>query len=1590
MDTVKMNPPMPEANKCPQCGTPLPTGALAGLCPACLLKMGAAADTVTDAKQKTFVPPTIAELAAKFPQLEILELIGKGGMGAVYKARQRQLDRVVALKILPPGIGDEPAFAERFAREAKALAKLNHPGIVTIYDFGRADGLFYFFMEFVDGVNLRQLLHAGRISSREALAIVPQICDALQFAHDQGIVHRDIKPENILLDRRGRVKVADFGLAKIIQGRAGSPLPAEGDLQTDGGAHGVTRPTNDLTDAGKTMGTPNYMSPEQITAPGEVDHRADIYALGVVFYQMLTGELPGKKIEAPSKKVQIDVRLDEIVLRALEKNPGLRYQQVSEVKTCVETIVSTPPGSSRREEAQTTSEKSEVRSQKSERMQEATAANWRQFLPFLVAMPLLGGGVYWVATADLSRGQFFMAMLLLPTLPLLIILGGAHLLRDKRNEKSESGNRKSEIVPRFSRTAIVGAAWLAWFFAVVPAFLWHEGRTHEFGNAGPFASPLMFFVCIAIVLPTFITPFGATLLGWIAVSQIRRSAGKLYGLWLAVFDGLFFPLLVVDGAIAWLWLVLAKLFARQVLGLQDSLFLDVWDLTIWVSLALASVALVDWLIIRRVWRAVNAGRAGVPPVEPDIAHGSPSDQSVINESEWRNPQNWTGPKWLSVYFSKRDARAWVQKQIPALGHTVNLGNPFGAFCLFAIVAAIIAVLTMALVLLMPGDGSTKSNFIGPASGRVVNDPPFVARLNQSEVELVAVGDQPWSNTVCWLPNGALSSKPFPSRGFEINNWSADMAVKQIAFYIRNESAEGISTPVCRINQESGAQPGSSGWAAPDKRTPDGYFGQVIVCPSNAVTMNVSVGVANGAWETAITLKHGDDIHNGLGGEESFNSPTEGEWSATYNVVVGRGDVAINCIYSKGNTNWASRMVCVSDDGKITVIPENSSSTSTSQTGGILLVSSNESTHIKEFRLQRRKYQWAEFRNVSLVPGHRTQVEVVEHIELPVASIQPPETSPSKATPVFDTVIEQVVTNAFRFTTGGQSHVAWSDGKRLDVSPGEDKEKFLREHDIDLFTDDDLGLYGIDIKVMRAEWNPQIPYERLAGQLQSSNSYTLYGLNGVCFTSPGTMPAYWFETRDGLKGILQITGFTENPRGVKIRYKLVQNSVTTATPQTSEPADLREAKATLAELEVDYGTNNPTVQKQFARIKELERLTREEPNAPADVREAKAHLAELRVDYGEASPAVQAALAGVNELERLTKEEPDAPADLRQAKVNLAELRVNYGEEDPIVQKALARVKELGRLTLKEPNDSADLREAKARLAELRVDYGEQNPAVQEALARIKVLEQKNAGATAQVDDDVARLKREIEANELEIARKKFQSDVVSQADKDLSASNIVALMKLAYATIYTYRDSGQTVFHYGNDVDVWTNKFSELLDRRKLYRIEIVTAQHPYSQTNRWWSDGDTESWQSGGSIIFQNSHPASDPSNISLVNQDSIMPSLFYNLNWGNILNNMAYASASELVREKDETVSGVDCYVLQQADLGWTVWMGKQDFLIRRYRNFISKAAAAEAMKHSPKPNTNAVPAQDITNIETYENVIVNEDLKREDFIPPTDGAN
>ncbi len=341
---------------CPNCKKTLPPGVPLGLCPECLIKSGFNTGTEpgkVGREAHGFVPPTVGQIRELFPQLEILELVGKGGMGAVYKARQPSLDRLVALKILPPGAADDAGFAERFNREARALARLTHPHIVAVHDFGQVGGQPYLVMEFVDGPNLRQVEQTGRLTPEQALQIVPQICEALQFAHNEGVVHRDIKPENILLDKKGRVKITDFGIAKILAPavRAGSPLPAD-TAHAEGGAHGVTRPSISLTGAKDVLGTPHYMAPEQVEKPSTVDHRADIYSLGVVFYEMLTGELPLGKFQPPSKKVQVDVRLDEVVLHALEKEPERRYQHASQVKTDVETIVTTPsPRSSGRESA---------------------------------------------------------------------------------------------------------------------------------------------------------------------------------------------------------------------------------------------------------------------------------------------------------------------------------------------------------------------------------------------------------------------------------------------------------------------------------------------------------------------------------------------------------------------------------------------------------------------------------------------------------------------------------------------------------------------------------------------------------------------------------------------------------------------------------------------------------------------------------------------------------------------------------------------------------------------------------------------------------------------------------------------------------------------------------------------------------------------------------------------------------------------------------------------------------------------------------------------------------------------------------------
>lgn len=326
-----------QSKDCPKCGGPIPAEAPQGLCPRCLLMQASIPTEAGRGAASKSAPPTQEELAAAFPQLEILELIGQGGMGFVFKARQPKLDRFVALKILPASLAADSAFAERFTREGRMLARLTHPNIVAIHDFGQANGFFYLLMEFVDGVNLRQAMKVGRFTPAQALAVVPKICEALQFAHNEGVLHRDIKPENILLDSKGRVKIADFGIAKLV-GADGPPfgVPASagpGRLKAELQAAPVT-----LTETGKVLGTPQYMAPEQLEHPQDVDPRADIYSLGVVFYEMLTGELPIGRFALPSERSAADPRVDQVVLRALEKQRERRTQSAGEVKTQVEAI----------------------------------------------------------------------------------------------------------------------------------------------------------------------------------------------------------------------------------------------------------------------------------------------------------------------------------------------------------------------------------------------------------------------------------------------------------------------------------------------------------------------------------------------------------------------------------------------------------------------------------------------------------------------------------------------------------------------------------------------------------------------------------------------------------------------------------------------------------------------------------------------------------------------------------------------------------------------------------------------------------------------------------------------------------------------------------------------------------------------------------------------------------------------------------------------------------------------------------------------------------------------------------------------------
>jgi predicted Ser/Thr protein kinase len=297
-------------------------------CPACGRKAAVAEearDVVCDCGRRydPAARPTVADpfLGKEIKGYRIVEPIGSGAMGTVYRATQLSLGRPVAVKVLPPNVSDDPQFVHRFHREAEILAALAHPNVVQVIDRGEADGRYFIVMEYVDGESLRSLLKRGPVPPRDACRISSQLLDALDYAHKKGVVHRDIKPENILLSAEGNVKVADFGVSRFLEADAGTRLTR---------THFV-------------LGTYEYMAPEQRESVQEADNRSDIYATAVVLYEMLTGELPIGRFDLPSRKLKdVDRRLDAILEKGLAKDPARRYERASAMAREIAAVASSP------------------------------------------------------------------------------------------------------------------------------------------------------------------------------------------------------------------------------------------------------------------------------------------------------------------------------------------------------------------------------------------------------------------------------------------------------------------------------------------------------------------------------------------------------------------------------------------------------------------------------------------------------------------------------------------------------------------------------------------------------------------------------------------------------------------------------------------------------------------------------------------------------------------------------------------------------------------------------------------------------------------------------------------------------------------------------------------------------------------------------------------------------------------------------------------------------------------------------------------------------------------------------------------------
>ena len=958
---------------CPRCGAVVDTALAGGACPACLLRavaLGTAADSLP---ALPWVPPSVAELAPAFPQLEIVELIGHGGMGAVYKARQKSLGRWVALKILAPQHASKADFAERFSREAQFLAEVNHPHIVTVHDFGQAGEFYFLLMEYVDGVSLRQAMVAGRLSPEQALAIVPPICEALQFAHERGIVHRDIKPENLLLDKEGRIKIADFGIARMMRaadasspsperrgepesrmGNPARPTPADSvDESQEDAERRKTHPSRkgrgepvDLTQEA-VLGTPRYMAPEQRDRPASVDHRADIYSLGVVLYEMLTGELPGPSWQPPSRHSAADVRLDQIVQRALEQNPDLRYQSATELRTQIETsITQLPPDVASQLLAE--SEDEAALGEINALMRDMTFAFTQWDKLFVI--------IYFMVAVVISN----------------LVFGFPHF--------SPTSSELNTLLYAFVVAIVGGVGWIiVRFFLRRRATAAAPQRCDEAFKAST-ATPMN--------LPLESEPDIKTIWGW------RCLILALLGL-LGFLDyvDVLEPKTKISGFLGFLGIA-AYIELRVIPGEKSSAkraFQKHWKLITGVTVAVAAYLGVAIFVIPEFQTHANVVMRN-PAIEGSY---------FVFDHEVECPPGWN--VWVSLvshqyteverYQAKLEGTGHVRIPVRLMKQNIGDSNPtlppqVEAYQLaprrgagWTLFGEGLASPTnkpngggsVTLSMYPEGESPASRDRVPYTTIKPPSHPqsaPFAASYEQGKIELVRLTPHPSDGKTQWMPNGLPCTEKFlPDRGGHSS--AAGKVIKEITVRVLSTTRKE-SLPVLRFPENSGfSGMGGSSRLATDKQ-PAAISIRRIACPPEAREMTVEIGVADGDWKYEISFEPASYPHQRHYSLSTTGS-SGGQWQGTVQITDAVGDKLPVWFSYSDREDAETRLVYELADGTLVPMPD-TSGLGTSRTG-LMTIPVKEFESIKHFHVQSRRYQWVEFRHVSLEPGHQTEVEV---------------------------------------------------------------------------------------------------------------------------------------------------------------------------------------------------------------------------------------------------------------------------------------------------------------------------------------------------------------------------------------------------------------------------------------------------------------------------------------------------------------------------------------------------------------------------------------------------------------------------------------